>query len=148
MQCSQYFQNIFVTNPKSKLLLVKNKNFSDQFKLESVKTYHLGFVVKVLQKCCEHNTSQKLSKQTNQPKIPNQTFNCDFLNCVFKWHILKSLFFYIKKCTLLNSQSVSVYFSLQPNLLDLCDIFFQKDNAFCLYQYLFNQYIRNCMGDQ
>ena len=40
-------------------------NLSGKFKLEPVKTYHLGFVVKVLQKCFEHSTSQKLTKQTN-----------------------------------------------------------------------------------
>ena len=53
------------------------------FKLELVKTYHLGFIVHVLQKCCGHSTSQKLSKQTNWPKGPNKTFNCDFYLIVF-----------------------------------------------------------------
>ena len=43
--------------------LIKN-NFSGKFKLEPVKSYNLGFVVKILQKWCEHNTSQKLLKQT------------------------------------------------------------------------------------
>ena len=39
-------------------------NFSGKFKIEPVKTYNLGFIMKVLQKCCGHNTSQKLFKQT------------------------------------------------------------------------------------
>ena len=84
--CKKYIiHNIFVTNPKQYVITGKQKNnFNDKFKLEPVKTYHVGFVVKVLQKSCEHSTSQKLSKQTNQPKISNQMFNCDFFNCVFK----------------------------------------------------------------
>ena len=45
--------------------MVKNNNFNGKFKLEKIKTHHLSFVVKVLQKYCGHNTSQKLPKQTN-----------------------------------------------------------------------------------
>ena len=66
MQCSQYFCNIFIRNPKLQVVTSKKKNdFNGKFKLELVKTYQLGFVVKVLQKYCGHSTSQKLSKQKN-----------------------------------------------------------------------------------
>ena len=33
-------------------LMDKKNNFNGKFKIEPVKTYHLGFVVKVLQKYC------------------------------------------------------------------------------------------------
>ena len=48
------------------LLVVIGEQKSDlcgKFKLELVKIAHLGFVVKVSQKCCERNTSKKLPKQ-------------------------------------------------------------------------------------
>ena len=45
-------------------MLNKNNNFNGKFKLELVKTYHLDFVVKMLQKYCRYSTSQKLPKQT------------------------------------------------------------------------------------
>ena len=80
------------------------------FKLKLVKTYHLSFVVHVLQKCCRHSISQKLSKQTNWPKGPNQTFNCDFLNCVFKWHILRLHTFQIVSLLILESLAEFVGF--------------------------------------
>ena len=80
------------------------------FKLKLVKTYHLSFVVHVLQKCCWHSISQKLSKQTNWPKGPNQTFNCDFLNCVFKWHILRLHTFQIVSLLILESLAEFVGF--------------------------------------
>ena len=80
-----HYSQQFCKNPKQYVVTGKQKNnFNGKFKLELVKTYHLGFVVKVLQKCCEHITFQKLPKQINQPKISNQMFNCDFLNFVFK----------------------------------------------------------------
>ena len=86
----------FATNPKQYVVINgKNNNFSGMFKLKAIKTYHLGFIVKALQKCCGRNNLQKFLKQTNQPKSPNQMFNCDFLNFVFKGHVLKSLFFFI-----------------------------------------------------
>ena len=54
----------------------QKSDFYGRFKLELVKTAHLGFVVKVLWKYCEHKTSQKLPKQIQFS--PNQMFNCDF----------------------------------------------------------------------
>ena len=58
------FRNIFITILNSRLLLVnQKKKINGKFKLKPVKTYHLGFVVKMLQKCCGYSTSQKLSKQ-------------------------------------------------------------------------------------
>ena len=50
-------------------MLNKNNNFNGKFKLEPVKTYHIDFVVKMLQKYCRHNISQKLSKQTLKSQI-------------------------------------------------------------------------------
>ena len=50
-------------------MLNKNNNFNGKFKLEPVKTYHLDFVVKMLQKYCRHSTSQKLPKQTLKSQI-------------------------------------------------------------------------------
>ena len=51
----------------SKLLLAvirgQKSDFYDRFKLELVKTAHLGFVVKMSWKCWECNTSKKLPKQ-------------------------------------------------------------------------------------
>ena len=49
--CKKYIiHNIFVTNPKQYVITGKQKNnFNGKFKLEPVKTYHVGFVVKVLQ---------------------------------------------------------------------------------------------------
>ena len=80
-----HYSQQFCKNPKQYVVTGKQKNnFNGKFKLELVKTYQLGFVVKVLQKYCGYSTSQKLFKQKNQPKISNQMFNCDFLNCVFK----------------------------------------------------------------
>ena len=39
MQCSQYFRNIFITNPKQQIVTGKQKNnYNDKFKLETVKT--------------------------------------------------------------------------------------------------------------
>ena len=50
MQCLQYVCNIFVTNPKLQVVTSKQKNnFNDKFKLELVKSYQLGFIVKLLQ---------------------------------------------------------------------------------------------------
>ena len=43
---------------------------------------------------------------------------------------------------------VSACFSFYLNLLDVCDTFFQKDNAFCFYCYLCRQYVGNSMEDQ
>ena len=49
MQCLQYVCNIFVTNPKLQVVTSKQKNnLIGKFKLEPVKTYHLGFIVKAL----------------------------------------------------------------------------------------------------
>ena len=72
------FHNIFITNLKQQVINGKKINFNGKFKLEPIKTYHLNFVVKMLQKYCGYSTSQKLPKQTNQPKISNKMFNCDF----------------------------------------------------------------------
>ena len=49
--CKKYIiHNIFVTNPKQYVITGKKKNnFNGKFKLEPVKTYYVGFVVKVLQ---------------------------------------------------------------------------------------------------
>ena len=146
MLCSQYFRNTFAINPKQQVVTNGQKNnFSDMFKLElASKNLPLRLCcVSVVIKMFWTQHFQKLPKQINQPKSPNQTFNCVFLNCVFKWHILKLLFFFQKNDHFLNSQSVSACFNLQLNLLDLCDTFFKKGNAFCLYCYLFRQYVGN-----
>ena len=34
----------------------KNNNFTSEFKLETITTNHIGFVVKVLSKYCGHST--------------------------------------------------------------------------------------------
>ena len=48
--CKKYIiHNIFVTNPKQYVITGKQKNnLIGKFKLEPVKTYHLGFIVKAL----------------------------------------------------------------------------------------------------
>ena len=143
MPYSQHFFNTFIKILSSRLLLVDKKKILFQWYIQIR-------ISKILppRLCCVRVAKiqwmqhfQKLPKQTNQPKSSNQAFNCDFLKCVFKGNILKSLFFYLKNALFSNSQCVNACFSLQPNLLDLCDIFFQKGNAFYLYCYLFRQYV-------
>ena len=53
MQCLQYYLQYFHNNPKQQVVTGKQKNnFNGKFKIEPVKTYHLGFIVKMLQKYC------------------------------------------------------------------------------------------------
>ena len=55
------------------LLVVIGEQKSDlcgKFKLELVKIAHLGFVVKVLQKCCERNTSKSCPNKYNLAQKP------------------------------------------------------------------------------
>ena len=49
-----YIHDIFTSEQKD--------NFIANFKLEPITIYQLGFVMKVLRKCCRHSTSQKLPK--------------------------------------------------------------------------------------
>ena len=57
----QYFHNTFTTILSDKLLLVvideQKNNLSNKFKLKPITDYHIGFVVKILRKCYECNTS-------------------------------------------------------------------------------------------
>ena len=143
MLYSQHYCNTFVRNPKQQVVTSGQKKnlFQWYVQIRISKILPPRFCCVSVAKIQWMQHFQKLPKQTNQPKSSNQAFNCDFLNCVFKGNILKSLFFYLKNALFSNSQCVSVCFSLQPNLLDLCDIFFQKGNAFYLYCYLFRQYV-------
>ena len=45
-----YIEKDVADNINNETIILHN-NFNGKFKLEPVKTYHLGFVVKVLQKC-------------------------------------------------------------------------------------------------
>ena len=92
MLCSQHVLNTFITNLKWQIVIDRKKKLMIcKLKLVTIANYDL------LWKYCGRNISKKLSKQTNSPKSPNQMFNCDILNCVYKRHILKLLFFLIKK---------------------------------------------------
>ena len=78
-------------------------NFIANFK-EPITTYQLGFVMKVLRKCCRHRTSQKLPKHIQiSPKAQIKCLTVIFLNFDFKKHIFKSLYFVPKKHTFSNS---------------------------------------------
>ena len=92
----QYYSKLLLVNKKKKKYKIDCK-----FKSEPVKTYHLDFVVKVLQKCFENNNYQKLPPPPpppkKKPKISNQTFNCNFFKLCFQIAYFKITIFYIKK---------------------------------------------------
>ena len=67
MQCLQYFLQYFHNNPKQQVIIGKQKNnYNGKFKIEPVKTYHLSFVVKMLQKCCGYIQHFLKIAQTNK----------------------------------------------------------------------------------
>ena len=65
----------------SRLLLVvinwQKSNLSCKFKFEPIIIYHLWFIMKILWKCCEYDTSLKilLKELSRHLKMPRPKFN-------------------------------------------------------------------------
>ena len=63
-------------------------NFIGRFQLEPITIYHLGFVIKVLRKFCEHSISQILAKQMQiSPKAQGK-----FIIVIFQIFFSKGIF--------------------------------------------------------
>ena len=71
----------------SKLLLAvirgQKSDFYDRFKLELVKTAHLGFVVKVSWKCCKVTLLKNCPNKYNLAQKPKSNFSTLFVFCVY-----------------------------------------------------------------